>query len=273
MVLRLNGGDTPGRVDAELLRLERSRHKYPRHAHEGYAIGAVESGAHAFNARGRRWEAVPGRIILVNPEDIHDGGPATANGSYSYRMIYLNPEMLREIVSEAIGRHAELPFFPRAVVVDRDLSNSVLTLHRALEASHSRLERDGRFVEVLLGLVLRHSGARLASETDRLIPQPLDRVVEFLANRFADDISLAMLADLAGLDRFRLLRQFRRRFGLPPHAYQTLLRLRHARMLLRSGESAASTALAAGFADQSHMIRKFKAVYGMTPGQYQGRLQ
>jgi AraC-like DNA-binding protein len=216
---------------------------------------------------------VPGRVILVNPEDVHDGGPATADCAYSYRMFYLDPEALRETASEAAGRRVGLPFFARAVVTDPDLSDRILTLHRALEAPHSLLERDGRFAEALLGLVLRHAGGRLASEPDRSAPHPLDPALDFLAHHFTDDVSLAMLADLVGIDRFRFLRQFRRRFGLPPHAYQTLLRLRHAKALLRAGETAASAALAAGFADQSHMIRKFKAVYGVTPGRYQSHLQ
>jgi AraC-like DNA-binding protein len=92
-----------------------------------------------------------------------------------------------------------------------------------------------------------------------------------LADNFAGNCSLAELAALSGVDRFHLLRAFRRRLGLPPHLYQTQLRLRHARRLMLAGETAAMAAAAAGFSDQSHLIRKFKSAYGITPAEYVGR--
>ena len=94
-------------------------------------------------------------------------------------------------------------------------------------------------------------------------------MAHYLAENFSEDISLAELAALAGVDRFHLLRAFRRCLGLP-HLYQTQLRLRHVKRLMLAGESPAMAAAAAGFADQSHLIRKFKAAYGVTPGQYLG---
>ena len=41
----------------DLLKADASVHRYARHSHEGYAIGVVESGAHAFTARGGRIDA------------------------------------------------------------------------------------------------------------------------------------------------------------------------------------------------------------------------
>ena len=96
-------------------------------------------------------------------------------------------------------------------------------------------------------------------------------MLDYLEENFAEDCALADLAVLAGINRFNLLRAFQRCVGLPPHLYQTQLRLRHARRLMLAGEAPAMAAVAVGFTDQSHLIRKFKAAYGVTPGEYLGR--
>jgi AraC-like DNA-binding protein len=51
-----------------------------------------------------------------------------------------------------------------------------------------------------------------------------------------------------------------------PHAYLVQLRLEHAGMMLDKRESIADAALSSGFSDQSHLTRKFKLRFGVTPG-------
>ena len=55
---------------------------------------------------------------------------------------------------------------------------------------------------------------------------------------------------------------------MPPHAYQTQLRLAHAKHYLRLGHSVSETACRVGFFDQSHFLRAFKRSEGTTPGRY-----
>ncbi|MGI9006144.1 MAG: helix-turn-helix domain-containing protein [Streptosporangiaceae bacterium] len=45
-------------------------------------------------------------------------------------------------------------------------------------------------------------------------------------------------------------------------------RLDAARAWLRDARPLAQTAIEAGFADQAHFTRTFKAAFGMTPGRY-----
>lgn len=254
----------------DLLRADASTHRYARHTHEGYALGVVEAGAHAFKARGQIWTAIPGRIVIVNPDVAHDGGPATRDSGYWYRMIYVGENVVASAVAEVAGRNVGTPFFPDPVVTDPAVAHGLSQLHRMLEQPEARLERESLLITVVVELFRRHGKIppqdRLRADTPRAVALALD----YLEVHFAENVSLAELAALAGVDRFHLLRAFRRRLGLPPHLYQTQLRLRHARQLMLAGQPAAMAAAAAGFADQSHLIRKFKATYGITPGQYLG---
>lgn len=244
----------------DLLRLTASTHRYARHSHEGYALGVVEAGAHAFTARGQVWTAIPGRVIIVNPEDAHDGGPAARSDEYSYRMLYLD----RAVVDSTVGA---APYFADAVVSDPALASAIIDTHRALERREALLECETRLFSALVALARRHGRVSATRDISRH-SREVARAVDYLHEHFAENCSLATLAAVAGVDRFRLLRAFQSAIGLPPHRYQTQIRLRHAKRLIQEGEAPAQVAAAVGFSDQSHLIRKFKAVYGVTPGRY-----
>src|SRR5690606_38050244 len=92
--------------------------------------------------------------------------------------------------------------------------------------------------------------------------------MQVLDAQFDADLSLGALAEQCGLSRYALLRLFMRDVGMPPHAYVTRARLREARRLLRAGETPASVAAAVGYVDQSHLTKRFRAAYGITPGQF-----
>ncbi|WP_394850340.1 helix-turn-helix domain-containing protein [Pendulispora brunnea] len=91
---------------------------------------------------------------------------------------------------------------------------------------------------------------------------------EHLDACYAREVPLDELAALVSMNKFAMVRAFTAEVGFPPHAYQVLLRIHHARLLLQAGNTAAATATAVGFADQSHLNRHFKRIEGMTPGEY-----
>jgi AraC-like DNA-binding protein len=87
----------------------------------------------------------------------------------------------------------------------------------------------------------------------------------YLHAHLGELIPTAVLAEMIGLAESHFIRAFHLEFGLPPHAYHLRLRLAHAVELLSCGLSVAMVASECGFADQSHLSRKFKEVYGLTP--------
>jgi len=91
------------------------------------------------------------------------------------------------------------------------------------------------------------------------------RARDYLADHFAADVALGDLVDISGLSRAHLIRAFRKHYFITPHAFQTDLRIRHARRLLRAGAAPSEVAAECGFADQAHFTRHFKARTGVTP--------
>jgi AraC-like DNA-binding protein len=96
----------------------------------------------------------------------------------------------------------------------------------------------------------------------------IERVRRHIEEHFGQPLTLAELAELAGLSVWRFATVFRQQVGVSPHRYICRLRVERAQSLIRSGVPAATAASEAGFYDQSHLSRHFKSVCGMTPGQY-----
>jgi len=99
----------------------------------------------------------------------------------------------------------------------------------------------------------------------------LVRALDHLRTRAAAPVTLTELARVACLSKYHFLRTFTRAYGCSPHAYQMRLRLALARALVEAGEPLSSVAYSAGFADQSHLTRRFKQAFGETPGAYARR--
>ena len=121
----------------------------------------------------------------------------------------------------------------------------------------------------MINAVMRR-GLVTAPEMETASDMPaVDRARELLTSSIKVPPSLQELADAVGSNRFVLLREFRKKFGLPPHAFVLRLRVDRARSLLARGEPITGVAQLLGFADQSHLSRVFKRVVGLSPGAYQ----
>jgi AraC-like DNA-binding protein len=87
-----------------------------------------------------------------------------------------------------------------------------------------------------------------------------------IEDQLGSELDLQKLADVAQVTRFQVIRDFKRTLGLTPSTYVRDRRLRRAFALIGEGRSLADSAAAAGFVDQSHLSRVFRAAHGMTPG-------
>lgn len=224
--------------------------------------------------RGRRRRLVrPGELVAWDPSGPHAGSAAGA-GAWASRLMILEVADLAAIAGDEEHPLLNDLAFPEPVLADPQLAAGFLRLHRALGDTPTRLEADELLAEWLNALISRAAATRPPAPSraphDALA---LRRACDYLAEHSARNVGLDELAAAAGIGKFRLVRIFRQRTGLPPHALQIAHRIRTARRLLERGHTIADTASATGFADQSHLHRHFTRMIGLTPAAYQRRFQ
>lgn len=242
-------------------------HRYPRHAHEYSVIGLIESGVQSYSYRGSRHITPAGRVFVVNPEEPHTGEPASAGG-YVYRTLYLEKVFLARALGEFPGPVSRSAYISDAVLEDPGLAESLSALHRTLECAAPALEQESHLLQAVTVLFTRYADGTCSTRCSGNEPGPVATARDYMEAHFDEDISLSGLAHVARLSPWYFARVFEKTMGLPPHAYLEGVRIRKACALLDRGETIAATALSAGYADQSHLTKRFRRFLGITPRQY-----
>jgi len=102
-----------------------------------------------------------------------------------------------------------------------------------------------------------------------LPPSVLRRVREYIEAHLENNVSLEVLAGIAGLSLSYFSRAFKQSEGVAPHDYLMRRRVHRALELLAGTDLPLSAiACASGFSDQSHLARRFRQHFGITPSRY-----
>jgi AraC-like DNA-binding protein len=236
-------------------------HVYHRHSHDTYSFGVTDDGAQAFRCRGGSHVSTAGLVMAFNPDDPHDGHAGAPDG-FTYRMIHIDPEAVREVLGGS-----GLPLFATPVIHDPRLAALVRGAADAMLGDADPLTIQ-EALDALVALAARHATG--GGRADRAgAASPMAAVRDLLHATVTEQLTADDLARAAGRDRFQVYRQFRAQYGLSPSAYLRQLRLRAARRALAAGEPPGLVAAATGFADQAHLTRWFRRTYGITPAVYQ----
>jgi AraC-like DNA-binding protein len=177
-------------------------------------------------------------------------------------MLYVAPSIVSRL------HDGEAPRFRRPVVTDPVAAAELRELLRhsgdGALAGAEFLRRVAQWLEQFLA---RHAEGVAAPRRMGAV----ERARAYLQNRPTQPVTMPEVGAIAGVTSSHLVRSFSRAVGLPPRSYHAQVRLARARRLLAEGKSPTWVAYECGFADQSHLSRRFKECHGVTPGAFQAQ--
>lgn len=247
-----------GPLSVKVLRYEPGT-QLPRHHHADASLSLMLEGSQRETIGLRHYECATHSAVLKG------AGIEHANAVGARTTIGLFVEMSAE-TEGALRDAARVPLDGAAYFSDGETRHLVRRIAQEL-----RLHRPGASL-IVEGLLFELLGT-LLRKRDLEHPRPgdarLQRAIDYLEANFRNRFSVAEVAAQSGVHPSYLAELFRERYATSVGEWVRNRRLEFARDALRNPAMPISCiAVKAGFADQSHLTRLFRARFGVTPAEF-----
>jgi AraC family transcriptional regulator len=187
--------------------------------------------------------------------------------------VALHPSLLLGAIDETVG-HNDIELTEHWNVTDRHIMSVLLALTTDLDAGSpaGRLYGESLANALAVYLLSRYAVQRRVPTVPKggLPRYRLKRVLDYIGDNLAEDISLSDLAELADMSAHHFAELFKRSMSCTPHRYVLRVRIERAKLALRDPRCTVLDAAAiSGFPNPSHFARMFRRFVGVSPSQFQ----
>jgi AraC family transcriptional regulator len=241
--------------------------------HACFSLAVVVEGTFRYRMGDTSTELAPGAVMLGNAGCAFECAHEHAVGDRCLSF-HFAPAYWQTVVASVPGvRHASFAA-PRLPPLN-SLAGLLADLEAARDEPGAPFEERGLTLAgaVLTALGMGSDSGRAPTARVRKRVAEVVRHIEVKGHVLDEtELSLAALARAAAMSPYHFLRTFRSVVGMTPHQFVLRTRLNRAALQLRRSDDAiADIALAVGFNDLSNFNRRFRSLFGMTPGTFRGR--
>ncbi len=248
----------------------------PIHWHTEFELLHVQSGAYTVFIKDRNIRLEQGDLCFIPGKTLH--GDAQNKGQALYESVVFDIELIRQ--------HGYLPdsfinaIITGSIILDERIprSNEAVSgiaqkLFESLQDSAEGYELEvSGYLLIFLGALKRqhlYIERQIIPSNKRKQAEQLESVINLIRKRYAEDITLELMADTAGLSPKYFCRIFREATEHTPVEYLNWYRINQSCTMLReTNDKLSEIAEACGFNDFSYFIKMFKRYKGMTPLKY-----
>lgn len=230
--------------------------------HDTYTLCIVDKNHRSSSVnkyRSKNHVAGPGDILFFEPGEYH--ATEKINGFGTFKVIMLNNATVASALQDLHFKSA--PHFGLFSTKDNELFSLMSKLLQTVDGGTTHLEIESCFTRSLEMIFGKFTEGK-AEEKNDFSKRKVERVREYLFHHYNEHSSLDRLSAVSGLSKFHLVRAFKKYYGLTPHAFQLQLSILDAKKSIEDDRPIDLSC----FTDQSHFIKKYKQIWGITPGHY-----
>lgn len=251
----------------------------PLHWHDEMEIIYIKKGEGVVTVDLNSHHVAEGTLILVLPGQLHSI-EQFENSSMEYENIIFHPDLLMTGGMDICSMDYLHPILsgkvPIPSVVDAacsfydEIAGPVDACDEICKTMPAGYELYIKSMLFRLFFVLNaRYGGKQRRDADRRNLEKMKPILKYVEAHFAEKITIAEIADLAGFSESHFMRYFKKMMATSFVDYLKDYRLTKASEYLQSSEETILVvAESVGFDNLSYFNRAFKAKYGITPGQY-----
>lgn len=246
------------------LRYSNNTKHYKEHIHETFSMGINIKGKSIYTNKNEKFEFEKDMIAIVNTNEIHSCNPINETPNLYY-MLYLDENWCFKIQKSIDKNLKKFQPFPNAILYSKEVYETFKTLCEIIFSDISFEEKEEELINFFSNLFECY----LEKSNQKIEDNSFEEITNFLKDNYTENISIEDLASKFNINRFYLIRVFKSKLNITPHAYFLNIKINRAKELLKMGNSITQTALECGFTDQSHFHRNFLKIVATTPKSYQ----
>lgn len=233
-----------------------------------YLFFVVESGSGTLQYNGVNYPLAQGDCVFIDCRNPHSH--CSSEDLWTLKWVHFYGPGMNSIYEKYLQDGGQPSFSSRNMAEYAFLMDELFTI-----ASSEDYVKDMKINEklsALLTLLMTESSSSDADSSRTAGKRDLSEIRNYLAQNYAQKITLDELADIFYINKFYLTRLFKEQFGLSISAYLMQTRITHAKHLLRfSDMSIEKIGQECGMNDANYFSRMFKKVEGVAPGEYRKR--
>ncbi len=227
-------------------------HAYKPHVHHELSLGYILEGTTDLTLNDGTIHYGAGDGVIIPPLMTHRCAPNDID-HWAYIMLFVDPGFYGDLVSIRQAKKVK--------------GNQVRKLKGIIDQLLTEKVPD-TLENILIDLLLEFGENTSEAKPAKEIDDTMKAIHDYIQNHIKDVITLDQLQRMSGLNKFSVIRNFKKIYMTTPAAYHLQYRVAEAKVMLGKGADVFEICEELRFYDQAHFIREFKKMYGVTPGTY-----